>query len=417
VLEPHFDPDAVTQLKEDLALQIADYRNTPAQFVPEMLHAIAFGSHADAEGGVGRPLLCSARDLEQLTASAAEQFLQRRLIGPRVVVIGHGVDHSVLEGHAKTLVGGLPKTAAGGASTRASAYRGGSHSLEATADDQNVTHIAVAFEGARAGSPESYVSCLLQLLFGGGDSFSTGGPGKGMHSMLYRDVLVRYGQVRTCVAFNHCYGDTGLFGVFASASDTTAQVLTEVVLTELAIVARGVSDEAFARAKNQLKGQVLMNIESRLVLFEDMARQMVVSGQYVDPATVCEHIDAVTVAGLVGICHSCHAGAPFVSRIWTQGSDRVGTRRCRAAPRSGKLAQSMTACVRHIRNENAMCKTDLFFFHTLCCAVSGVNERKTQACTQDDNQQQTPPSTTTTAVRFVVNIQRKYTCPKCTLLK
>lgn len=301
VVAPHFDPDAVQQTKEDVALQIADYRNAPAQFVPEMLHAIAFGSHADAEGGVGRPLLCSARDIEQLTASAAEQFLQRRLIGPRVVVIGHGVDHSVLVGHAKQLVGALPKASAvanGGAPTRASAYRGGSHSLEATADDQNVTHIAVAFEGARAGSPESYVSCLLQLLLGGGDSFSTGGPGKGMHSMLYRDVLVRYGQVQTCVAFNHCYGDTGLFGVFASASDTTAQVLTEVVLTELAIVARGVSDEAFARAKNQLKGHVLMNIESRLVLFEDMARQMVVSGQYVDPATVCEHIDAVTVQDL-----------------------------------------------------------------------------------------------------------------------
>jgi processing peptidase subunit alpha len=315
VLDPHYDADEVAHTKADLEIQIDDYRNQPAQFVPEMLHAIAFGSHADSEGGVGRPLLCSQRDLSQLSTSTAEQFLQRRLIGPRIVVIGHGVDHSVLVSHAKSLVGSVPADAPssganGNGGARASAYRGGAHSLEATAEDEDVTHIAVGFEGARAGSKESYVACLLQLLLGGGDSFSTGGPGKGMHSMLYRDVLVRYGQVQTCVAFNHCYSDTGLFGVFASAANTNAQVLTELVVTELAIVARGVSAEAFERAKNQLKGQVLMNIESRLVLFEDMARQMVVAGEYIDPATVCKRIDAVTIRDLSQFVDRAMQGRP-----------------------------------------------------------------------------------------------------------
>lgn len=309
VLDPHYDADEVAGTKADLEIQIEEYRNQPAQFVPEMLHAIAFGSHADSEGGVGRPLLCSVSDIKQLSTSTAEQFLQRRLIGPRIVVIGHGVDHSVLVSRAKSLVGSVPANGNGGGA-RASAYRGGAHSLVATAENEDVTHIALGFEGARAGSKESYVACLLQLLLGGGDSFSTGGPGKGMHSMLYRDVLVRYGQVQTCVAFNHCYGDTGLFGVFASASDTTAQVLTELVLTELAIAARGVSDEAFARAKNQLKGQVLMNIESRLVLFEDMARQMVVAGEYIDPAIVCERIDALTIRDLSEFVGRAMQGRP-----------------------------------------------------------------------------------------------------------
>jgi hypothetical protein len=31
--------------------------------------------------------------------------------------------------------------------------------------------------------------CVLQSLLGGGNSFSAGGPGKGMYSRLYREVI------------------------------------------------------------------------------------------------------------------------------------------------------------------------------------------------------------------------------------
>jgi len=34
--------------------------------------------------------------------------------------------------------------------------------------------------------------CVLQTLMGGGGSFSAGGPGKGMFSQLYTDVLNKF---------------------------------------------------------------------------------------------------------------------------------------------------------------------------------------------------------------------------------
>ena len=38
---------------------------------------------------------------------------------------------------------------------------------------------------------------MLQNLLGGGNSFSAGGPGKGMYSRLYREVLNRFHDVET----------------------------------------------------------------------------------------------------------------------------------------------------------------------------------------------------------------------------
>jgi len=34
-------------------------------------------------------------------------------------------------------------------------------------------------------------SCVLNLMMGGGGSFSAGGPGKGMYTRLYRNILNR----------------------------------------------------------------------------------------------------------------------------------------------------------------------------------------------------------------------------------
>jgi len=56
----------------------------------------------------------------------------------------------------------------------------------------------------------------LHLMLGGGASFSAGGPGKGLFSRLYTNVLNRYYWVQNATAFNVQYEDVGLFGVMGT---------------------------------------------------------------------------------------------------------------------------------------------------------------------------------------------------------
>jgi len=53
---------------------------------------------------------------------------------------------------------------------------------------------------------------VLQMMMGGGASFSAGGPGKGMHSRLYERVLNRYHFAQSALSFNAIYDDTAIFG-------------------------------------------------------------------------------------------------------------------------------------------------------------------------------------------------------------
>ncbi|KAJ2763096.1 Mitochondrial-processing peptidase subunit alpha, partial [Coemansia nantahalensis] len=158
-----------------------------------------------------------------------------------------------------------------------------------------------------------YVYAVLQMLLGGGGSFSAGGPGKGMYSRLYTRVLNQHAWIESCVAFHHCYTDTGLFGISASCRPPNEHALLDVMAAEIEAVAapgdrhaqRSASRRAYAahdgpsrlevrRAKNQLKSNLLMNLESRMVQLEDLGRQVQVSGRKVPAEAMVDRIGAIT---------------------------------------------------------------------------------------------------------------------------
>lgn len=166
-----------------------------------------------------------------------------------------------------------------------------------------LTHIHLAFEALPISSKDIYALATLQTLLGGGGSFSAGGPGKGMYSRLYTNVLNQHGWVESCVAFNHSYTDSGLFGISSSCSPSKAMNMLDVMCRELQALTldTGFSSLQTAevnRAKNQLRSSLLMNLESRMVELEDLGRQVQVHGRKVGVREMCKEIEELTVQDL-----------------------------------------------------------------------------------------------------------------------
>ena len=74
---------------------------------------------------------------------------------------------------------------------------------------------------------------------GGGGSFSAGGPGKGMYTRLYTNVLNRYHWMYSATAFNHAYMDSGVFCISSSAHPQQIGAMAQVIVHELAVLASG----------------------------------------------------------------------------------------------------------------------------------------------------------------------------------
>lgn len=200
----------------------------------------------------------------------------------------------------------------------ASHYTGGFLSLPPLPPPANpalpdLTYLHLAFEALPISSEDIYALATLQTLLGGGGSFSAGGPGKGMYSRLYTNVLNQHGWVESCVAFNNSYTDSGLFGISASCSPQRAWQMLEVMCRELQnlTLESGFSSLQVAevnRAKNQLRSSLLMNLESRMVELEDLGRQVQVHGRKVGVKEMCAKIDAPTVKDLRRVAQQVFGG-------------------------------------------------------------------------------------------------------------
>lgn len=197
-------------------------------------------------------------------------------------------------------------------------YSGGFVSLPSQPPSYNpmqpvFTHIHLAFEGLPIASDDIYALATLNTLLGGGGSFSAGGPGKGMYSRLYTNVLNQHAWVESCIAFNHSYTDSGLFGISAMCIPGRTQAMLDVMCQEL----RGLTlDTGFAalgqvevnRAKNQLRSSLLMNLESRMVELEDLGRQVQVHGRKVPVHEMCRKIEQLTVEDLRRVARQVTGG-------------------------------------------------------------------------------------------------------------
>jgi mitochondrial-processing peptidase subunit alpha len=192
--------------------------------------------------------------------------------------------------------------------SRPARYTGGFLSLPTQPPSPNpmmpaFTHIHLAFEGLPISSDDIFALATLQTLLGGGGSFSAGGPGKGMYSRLYTNVLNQYGWVESCVAFNHSYTDSGLFGIAASCYPGRTGKMLEIMCRELRALTL---DSGFSRlnqvevdrAKNQLRSSLLMNLESRMVELEDLGRQVQVHGRKVPVQEMTRKISELTIRDL-----------------------------------------------------------------------------------------------------------------------
>jgi mitochondrial-processing peptidase subunit alpha len=176
-----------------------------------------------------------------------------------------------------------------------------------------VSHIHLAFESLPISHPDIYALATLQTLLGGGGSFSAGGPGKGMYSRLYTNVLNQFGWVENCIAFNHAYTDSGVFGISAACSTGLVPRMLDTMARELSLLSAEtglgrLTNGEVERAKNQLRSSLLMNLESRMVELEDLGRQVQVHGRRIPVKEMVESIQAVTVQDLRRVAKTVFGG-------------------------------------------------------------------------------------------------------------
>lgn len=282
--------------------------------LPELFQQTAYSNK-----NLGSPLLCPSNDLKHINREKLLNYRNTFYNPENLVIAFSGVEETQAHQLIEKYLSNFRSTNKTPIVKEPSNYTGGELSipipqgLEYRGDEFH--NIYVGFEGVDIQSDDIYKLAILQMLIGGGGSFSAGGPGKGMYSRAYTRVLNQYGFVESCKSFIHNFSDSGLFGISLSCVPQANRVMAELVGYEFNLLMShdigkgGISEQEVARAKNQLKSSLMMNLESKMVQLEDMGRQVQIYGKRIDVLEMCEKIDSVNRNDIIKIAEKIFTGS------------------------------------------------------------------------------------------------------------
>ena len=273
-----FDPEELQREREVILQEIGQARDTPDDIIFDHFQETAFPDQP-----LGRPVLGTEETVTALKREALVDHMARHYHAGQMILAGAGkLDHDWLVERATSLFAGLgrgdiprpvPARYAGGE------YRGD--------EELEQVLLVLGFPGLPLGHPDQFALAALSTVLGGG-----------MSSRLFQEVREKRGLVYSIYTFHAGFADSGLFGVYAGTGEKSLAELTPLVFDQLAGVAKAVTPEELARAKAQLRADVLMSLESTHARAEQIARQLTIYGRIIPPDELTAEIDKVDNAAL-----------------------------------------------------------------------------------------------------------------------
>src|SRR5579863_1371632 len=137
--------------------------------------------------------------------------------------------------------------------------------------------------------PKRYGSYILNTVLGGG-----------MSSRLFQNVRERQGLVYAIYSDLNPYRDTGCLSIYAGTSRESAPKVVGSIVAELRrLKNEPVPEDELRRAKDQLKGSLMLSLESSTARMSNLARQEMYFDHFFGLDELIEKIESVTTEDLL----------------------------------------------------------------------------------------------------------------------
>ncbi len=177
--------------------------------------------------------------------------------------------------------------------------------------DTAQAHIVFGSDTFRYADPRRYAMAMLVNAFGGG-----------MSSRLFQRIREELGLAYAVYAYHQFYRSAGQVGVYVGTQPGTAEQATEAILAEFGSLATGgLSPDEIEDARRQLKGQVMLGLESPQSRMNRLATLALQGEPYRPLDRVLEEIDAVSTDMLAAVASEYFApGRQTIVRLGPNGS-------------------------------------------------------------------------------------------------
>jgi len=275
-LHSKFAEEEIERERSVILQEISQAEDTPDDYVHDLFGLAFWPGHP-----LSRPVAGSAATVGPLQRADFLRFLEARYRPDRVMLSAAGkVRHDELvDVVAKTF--GVLSGATGTAVDQPPTPRPG---LTVHHKPLEQVHICLGAPGIAHADPDRYAAHLLSQALGGG-----------MSSRLFQEVRERRGKAYSVYSFLPTFRDTGYLGVYVGTSAEWAREVLDVIQAELAKITRdGLGAQELARSKTQMKGGLVLGLETSDSRMSRIARNEIYFGRDVPLEEVAAGVDAVS---------------------------------------------------------------------------------------------------------------------------
>jgi predicted Zn-dependent peptidase len=266
--------------------EIAMYEDDPQEKVFDLLGEAVFGDDPLGRAIIGRASVISGTAAPAIAAFHAQRYDPRNV----VIAASGAIDHDALVALAGSRVpsdGASRRAALAGATT--SQFGGPRTRFERKDTEQ--FHVCIGGVGLSRHDDRRYALRVLDTIFGGISS-----------SRLFQEIRERRGLAYAVFSFTSAYHDTGQVGLYVGTrADNVVQALS-VVGSELERCRQEpASLEELERAKENLKGRVVLALESTGARMNRLGSEVLAGDPVVPIDEIVAEIDAVTLDDLAAL--------------------------------------------------------------------------------------------------------------------
>ena len=264
--------------REVVLEEIAMYEDQPQELVHDLISEATFGSHA-----LGRPVIGRAEVISSVTRRSISAYHRSMYVPGNVVVAAAGnLKHEELE----RLLVRLQRRVAGasrGPRVRPALVKAPPPSVRFQRKDTEQYHVCIAAPGIARSDRRRFAASLLDGILGGSAS-----------SRLFQEIREKRGMAYAVYSFAAQYTDTGVLGVYVGTREENLAACVEICVEQIAEIAAGrLRKGELERAKESLKGRIVLSLESTANRMSRLGKSLVTDTELLTLERVMAEIDAV----------------------------------------------------------------------------------------------------------------------------
>ncbi len=277
VLNPLFSEGDIEKEKGVILEEIKMDADSPDYLVHEIFSSNFWKDHA-----LGQPILGTKETVKRFNQGLVGDYYRSVYTPANVLITAAGnLSHETLVRLARERFENLaPASAEPAADAPATHAR---IALKSKKDLEQV-HVCLGVPSYPIPHEDRFICYVLNTILGGG-----------MSSRLFQNIRERQGLAYAVYSELSPYSDTGCLSVYAGTSLESARRVVESVLREFSdLKQQTVPAEELRRAKDHLKGSLMLSLESTSSRMSNLARQQMYFGRFFSLDELAESIEKVS---------------------------------------------------------------------------------------------------------------------------